>query len=134
MNVGSTPRSSRITVIASADQLNALRRRRLPSRVKIAPGVLPTEAAAEWQTRLNRELSVCGCHQAAFALLIVLPASALFAWWGLPEAGWWPRITTVLGVCFVTLLAVKGVVIVRARQHYRRLVSGLAERLSTPPK
>jgi len=124
-------RRAHVVTVASADEARVLVQGPLPSRVEIVPQLLAADAAAEWQARLNRELSACGCQQSAFAMLAVLPVAMVYAVWGLPDAPWWARLGVVVAAAFVATGVVKGVVIVRARRRYRSLTTRLFEQLTS---
>ena len=75
----------RARVITGAADLDGLSLVSGPRQVKFHPPVADAEDASQWQTRLNRALSRCGCTEGGVAMALALPVAALWAGWLAPE-------------------------------------------------
>jgi len=116
--------------IASWEELTRLTMGPLPAHIEIDPTLMGDHEAQRWQSRLNDELSRCGCREAAAALLIGLPSFSIVAFFA-PLDGWWQRGAFAIGAASAAMVLAKSIVLLRARRRYRSIVAELAERIGS---
>ncbi|MCB2128424.1 MAG: hypothetical protein KDE03_04940 [Rhodobacteraceae bacterium] len=110
----------RARVITGAADLDGLSLVSGPRQVKFHPPVADAEDASQWQTRLNRALSRCGCTEGGVAMALALPVAALWAGWLAPEgAGVLLRAGAGFALMVAAALAGKLAGLARATRHLR---------------